>query len=127
MPLPLSPNHAEDKATDGFYCYSYDACSTSKSMTNPWWQADLQKAYVVSALIVKARDDGSSFSQVEIRFGNSPTISQNPVFGTHPGSTPPAGTFLTFRPPNPMEGRYLSFQALEYAGIFICELQIIEA
>ncbi|XP_066981166.1 fucolectin-6-like [Macrobrachium rosenbergii] len=128
MPSIYSVNNAEYQATNGYYCYKYDSCSVTKIMSNPWWKADLQKEYFVSALIVKPRDDNFDFNNIEIRFGNSPTISQNPVFDTYPGSTPPAGTVLTFKPPNPIEGRYLSFQSLNTNAAFsMCEVQIIEA
>ncbi|XP_064080367.1 uncharacterized protein LOC135197229 [Macrobrachium nipponense] len=124
----FSVNHAEYQATNGYFCYAYDSCSVTLVKDYPWWKADLQKTYFVSALIVKPRDDNYDFKDVEIRFGNSPTISQNPIFSTHTGATPPAGTVLTFEPPNPMEGRYLSFQSTTTTvAISICEVQIIEA
>ncbi|XP_064079117.1 fucolectin-like [Macrobrachium nipponense] len=127
MPSPYSANHAANQATNGYYCYLYDSCSVTNDINYPWWQADLQKAYVVSAVIVKPRDDYYSFINVEIRFGNSSVIGQNPLLGTHPGTTPPPGTVLTFKPPIPMEGRYLTFQSPRYGGLSICEVQIVEA
>ncbi|XP_066981248.1 fucolectin-like [Macrobrachium rosenbergii] len=123
-----SVNQAEYQAINGYFCYAYDSCSITLVRDYPWWKADLQKTYFVSALVVKPRDDNLDFNTVEIRFGNSPTISQNPIFATHAPTTPPAGTVLTFKSPNPMEGRYLSFQTFSTTNaVSICEVQIIEA
>ncbi|XP_064080395.1 pentraxin fusion protein-like [Macrobrachium nipponense] len=128
MPTFYSVNHAESQATNGYFCYVYDSCSITGVMANPYWKADVQKTYLVSTVIVKPREDSINFDNVEIRFGNSPTISQNPIFGTHVGATPPAGTVLTFKSTKPMEGRYLSFQTLAAsAALSVCEVQIIEA
>ncbi|XP_064080332.1 fucolectin-4-like [Macrobrachium nipponense] len=121
-------NSSESHGTNGYFCYGYDSCSITGPLNTPWWKADLQNSYFVSTLIVKPRDDGYDFSNIEIRFGNSPTISQNPILATYLGSTPPAGTVLTFKAPHPMEGRYLSIQTFTFPfAVGMCEVQIIEA
>ncbi|XP_068205971.1 uncharacterized protein [Palaemon carinicauda] len=127
MATPNSASLAEYQAIKGFFCYEFYSCSVTKFMSNPWWKGDLQMTYTVSTLIVKPRDDSRDFSNVEIRFGNSPKISENPVFSIYPGTKPPAGSVITFKPPTPMEGRYLSFQRFSSCALSVCEVQIIEA
>ncbi|XP_064119098.1 uncharacterized protein LOC135224150 [Macrobrachium nipponense] len=128
MSSPYDPTiYNEYQAINGYYCSLYDSCSLTSPINNPWWLADLQKVYVVSALIMKPRDNNYCLSNIEIRFGNSSIISQNPIFATYPGVTPFLGIVLTVQPPNPMEGRYLSIQLLGNDCLSICELQIIEA
>ncbi|XP_068250629.1 uncharacterized protein [Palaemon carinicauda] len=128
MATPNSASLAESEVIKGFFCYGHYSCSVTNVMSYPWWRGDLQMTYTVSALIVKPRDDLLDFSNVEIRFGNSPTISENPIFGTYSGTTPSPGSVLTFKPVTPMAGRYLSFQSLlTNAALGVCEVQIIEA
>ncbi|XP_068250460.1 uncharacterized protein [Palaemon carinicauda] len=128
MEKPLSQNYSEYLGTNGYFCCEYSSCSITQRMANPWWKADLQATYTVSALIVKPRDDGLDFESVEIRLGNSPTIGENSVFSTYYGIPPPAGSEFIFKPQSLLEGRYLSFQSnTSYGAFSLCEVQIIEA
>ncbi|XP_068250630.1 uncharacterized protein [Palaemon carinicauda] len=127
MATPSYPSLDQYQAINGFYCNKNYSCSITKIRTYPWWEGDLQMTYMISALIVKPRDDGRDFSNIEIRLGNSYNTYENPVFSTYNGTAPPPGSVLTFKPQKPMAGRFLSFDSLVNGAIGLCEMQIIEA
>ncbi|XP_064079086.1 uncharacterized protein LOC135196305 [Macrobrachium nipponense] len=126
IPSAFPPENQAPQSVNGYFCYSTDSCGITNFMSNPWWLIDLQGQYLVTTLVLKLRGDEKDFENVIIRFGNSSTMSLNPIFNVHPGKTPSDDTDLIIKALNATVGRYLSFQRfLSPAAITICEIQII--
>ncbi|KAK7078083.1 hypothetical protein SK128_009065, partial [Halocaridina rubra] len=104
------------QAINGYHCFQYESCGITGLQVNPWFLADLQTSVTVQYLVVKTREDGKDFNNVEVRLGDSSTFNNNPMFVMHSGPTPPIGTFIILTPTQPMQGRYLSFQTFTSSG-----------
>ncbi|KAG7176570.1 hypothetical protein Hamer_G015369, partial [Homarus americanus] len=93
-------------AVSGFFCNATNYfCFTSGHDFNSWWRADLGQPLRVSSILVQTRRDNfteSLFLGVTVYLGNSSNYVDNPVFDVFPGSAPPWGMLVTFKPSQPV-------------------------
>ncbi|XP_069171752.1 uncharacterized protein [Procambarus clarkii] len=116
-----------ENAVLGYYCSDVQYCSITLMISNPWWMADLGSPKAVSMIVIKTREDLLDFITVEIRLGNSPNFTSNPLFASYTG--PPTHLeIVVLTPSSPMTGRYLSLQSItSFGALGFCNIQIIAA
>ncbi|XP_069171411.1 uncharacterized protein [Procambarus clarkii] len=116
-----------ENPVQGYYCNNLQYCYISYILSYPWWMADLGSSKDVSKIVVKPREDLLDFMHVEIRLGNSPNFTTNPLLAWYTG--PPSHLeILVFAPSAPMTGRYLSLQSINTSvALGICSIRIIAA
>ncbi|XP_042225902.1 uncharacterized protein LOC121868934 [Homarus americanus] len=121
-------NRAMHKAINGYYCKERNDCFMTGRETNGWWRADLGAPRDIKEIWIQARRDtfmNNTFQNVEVRLGDSPNYTGNPVFGTF-NDPYQVGMLVKITRKSAMTGQYLQMQSLVSSLFFgICDLQII--
>lgn len=116
-------------AVNGFIGSNILQCFTSDPEADPWWMADLGASKRVLQVRVTTRLDGIDVNpwSVEVRLGDSPDLSNNPIFDQNLELPRPVVAEVLFTSPRPMNGRFLSIQSVNSNNsLSLCDVEILD-